>query len=78
LHEGGNSFVTLPNSPFTKEQISPARDTRLRWMQSVVHCTHYVSGAGEQDYLRKDETPEITFIQRDFIDRHEEAYTDMP
>jgi hypothetical protein len=47
-------------------------------MQSVVHCTHYVSGAGEQDYLRKDETPEITFIQRDFIDRHEEAYTDMP
>jgi hypothetical protein len=78
LHEGGNSFVTLPKSPFGKEQISPARDTRLRWMQSVVHCTHYVAGAGEQDYLRKEEAPEIAFIQRDIIDRHDEAYTDMP
>jgi hypothetical protein len=78
LHEGGNSFVTLPKCPFSKEQISPARDTRLRWMQSVVHCTHYVSGAGEQDYLRKEETPEITFIQRDIIDRHDEAYAEMP
>lgn len=77
LHEGGNSFVTLPNSPFSKEQISPARDTRLRWMQSVVHCTHYVAGAGEQAYLRTEEAPGITFIQRDIIDRHDEAYTDM-
>jgi hypothetical protein len=78
LHEGGNSYVTLPNSPYHKEQISPARDTRLRWMQSVLHCTHYVAGAGEKDYLRTEETPEITFIQRDFIDRHDEAYTDIP
>jgi hypothetical protein len=77
LHEGGSSFVTLPNSPFKKEQISPARDTRLPWMQSVVHCTHYIAGAGEQAYLRAEETPEITFIQRDIIDRHDEAYTDM-
>ncbi len=44
LHEGGNAFVTLPGMPFTKEQVSPTRDTRLRWMQSVVHCTHYVAG----------------------------------
>ena len=78
LHEGGNSFVTLSESKFGKEQISPVRDTRLRWMQSVVHCTHYVAGAGEQAYLRIEEAPGITFIQRDIIDRHDEAYTDMP
>jgi hypothetical protein len=47
-------------------------------MQSVVHCTHYVAGAGEQAYLRTEEAPGITFIQRDIIDRHDEAYTDMP
>ncbi len=75
LHEGGDHFVTLPSVPFGKEQISPTRDTRLRWMQSVIRCTHYVSGAGEQDYLHIEETPEITFIKRDPIDRSDEAYT---
>ena len=78
LHEGGNSFVTLPPIAFTKEQISPARDTRLRWMQSVVHCTHYVAGAGESAYLRQEETPEITFVNRETIDRSDEAHTDPP
>jgi len=77
LHEGGNSFITLPLADFTKEQISPARDTRLRWMQSVLHCTHYVAGAGEKDYLRPEEAPEITFINRDAIDRSDEAYTEI-
>ena len=57
MHEGGDRFVTLPASAFTKEQISPARDTRLRWMQSVLHCTHYVAGAGEKAYLRPEEAP---------------------
>src|ERR1039458_5073637 len=77
LHEGGDRFVTLPTTPFTKEQVSPARDTRLRWMQSVVHCTHYVSGASEQDYLHAQETPEITFVKRDTIVRSDEAYTEI-
>jgi hypothetical protein len=77
LHEGGNSFVTLPLTTFTKAQISPARDTRLRWMQSVVHCTHYIAGAGEKAYLRQQETPEITFVNRDPIDRSDEAYTEL-
>lgn len=77
LHEGGNSYITLPMCDFTKEQISPSRDSRLRWMQSVVHCTHYISGAGEQAYLRREEAPEITFIQRDAIDRSDEAYTEI-
>ncbi|HEY5233454.1 MAG TPA: hypothetical protein VIK35_07980 [Verrucomicrobiae bacterium] len=76
LHEGGDSFVTLPLTVFTKEQISPARDVRLRWMQSVLHCTHYIAGAGEKDYLRTEETPEINFAARDAIDRSDEAYTE--
>ena len=78
LHEGGDSFITLPPVQFTREQVSPTRDSRLRWMQSVVNCTHYVAGAGEKDYLRTHETPEITFINRDAIDRSDEAYTDLP
>jgi len=77
LHEGGNSYITLPPADFTKEQISPTRDTRLRWMQSVVHCTHYIAGAGEQAYLRREETPEITFIKRDDIERSDEAWTEI-
>jgi hypothetical protein len=78
LHEGGNSFISLPSSPVSKEQISPTRDTRLRWMQSVLHCTHYIAGAGEKAYLRTEETPEIAFVSRDTIDRSDEAYTEIP
>jgi hypothetical protein len=78
LHEGGDSFVKLPPANFGKEQISPARDTRLRWMQSVLHCTHYIAGAGEQAYLCAADAPEITFIKRDPIDRSDEAYTEIP
>jgi hypothetical protein len=78
LHEGGDSYVTLPATAFGKEQISPTRDARLRWMQSVVHCTHYIAGAGERAYLRPEDAPEITFINRDVIDRHDEAYTEIP
>ncbi len=74
LHEGGEVYLTVPTVPFGKEQISPTRDTRLRWMQSIVHCTHYIAGAGERDYLHPDETPEITFINRDAIDRSDEAF----
>ena len=80
LHEGGDSFVRLPGmaSGFEKEQISPTRDTRLRWMQSVIHCTHYVTGAGEQAYLRPEEAVEITYVPREQIDRSDEAFTELP
>ena len=79
LHEGGDFYVTIPCSdPPAKEQISPTRDTRLRWMQSVIGCTHYVCGAGEQAYLNHAEAPEIRFLQRDPIDRSDEAFTDQP
>lgn len=78
LHEGGSSYVTLPPCDVTKEQISPTRDSRLRWMQSVVKCTHYIAGAGEQAYLNPSDAPEINFVVRDTIDRSDEAYTDLP
>jgi hypothetical protein len=78
LHAGGDSFVILPRTAFAKEQISPTRDTRLRWMQSILRCTHYVAGEGEQAYLRQEEATEITFVRRDQIDRSDEAYTELP
>jgi hypothetical protein len=77
LHEGGDSYLIMPGTEFGKEQISPARDSRLRWMQSVVHCTHYIAGPGEKAYLRQEEAPEITFIDRETIDRSDEASTEI-
>ena len=77
LHEGGDAYVTLPPVPFSKEQVSPARDTRLKWMQSVIRCTHYVAGAGEQAYLRREDAPEITFVNRDQTERSDEAFADF-
>jgi hypothetical protein len=77
LHEGGDSYVLLRAVTFNKEQVSPARDTRLRWMQSAVHCTHYVAGAGERAYLRPEEAPEITFVNRETIERPDEAWTEI-
>ncbi len=76
LHGGGDSLITLPPSPFTKKDISPARDTRLRWMNSVIHCTHYVAGAGEQAYLNKADAPDVVFVNRDTIERFNEAWTE--
>jgi hypothetical protein len=76
LHEGGEKYLTLPACEFTKPQVTPTRDTRLRWMQTVIRCTHYIAGAGEQAYLRKEDAPEITFVNRDPIDRSDEAYTE--
>lgn len=77
LHAGGDAWITLPATPFTAEQVSPTRDTRLRWMLSVVPCTHYICGAGEQAYLNPAEAPAITFIPRDPIDRPDEAWTEI-
>lgn len=78
LHEGGSSYVTLPAQPFAKAQVSPTRDSRLRWMQSVIHCTHYICGAGEQAYLNPADAPEIAFVPRDAIERSDEAWAEFP
>src|SRR4051794_38099954 len=76
LFKGGGQYVDLPDVPYTREQVSPTRDTRLRWMQSVIRCTHYVAGASEQDYLPKEDAPEITYVVRDTIERADEAYVE--
>lgn len=75
LHKGGDVFVDVPCDGFAKEQVSPTRDSRLRWMQSVLRCTHYVSGAGEQQYLNTADAPEITYVKRDAIEDSDEAWT---
>ncbi|MDP2138672.1 MAG: hypothetical protein Q8J74_12560 [Candidatus Didemnitutus sp.] len=78
LHEGGESYLTLPATDYTPAQISPTRDSRLRWMQSVIQCTHYIAGAGEQAYLDQSEAPTITFLPRDPIERSDEAFIEFP
>ncbi|MBA3272716.1 MAG: hypothetical protein H0T11_02440 [Chthoniobacterales bacterium] len=74
LHKGGNSFIDLPLCEPRAEQISPTRDTRLRWMQSVIRCTHYVAGEGELQYLNTAEAPDVQFVKRDAISESDRAY----
>jgi hypothetical protein len=74
LHKGGDAYIRLPDEKYGAAQISPTRDTRLRWMQSVIQCTHYVAGAGELKYLNKDEAPEVTYVTRDDISDSDRAY----
>lgn len=74
LHKGGDSYLKLPLPEHDAAQVSPTRDTRLRWMQSVVGCTHYVAGASEIDYLHTKEAPGVEFIERDEISESGRAY----
>jgi len=72
LHEGGESFVTLPPTGFGKEQGQPDARYRLRWMQSVLRCTLRV-GRRRQDYLNLEDAPETTFVRRDRSIESDEA-----
>jgi hypothetical protein len=74
LHKGADRYLELPPQAFSAAQISPTRDTRLRWMQSVIHCTHYVAGAGEREYLNEAEAPGVVFVNRDEISDSGLAY----
>jgi hypothetical protein len=74
LHKGGDCFIELPPQPHDATKISPTRDTRLRWMQSVIRCTHYVAGMGERQYLNEADAPGVTFVQRDEIPDSDFAY----
>ena len=77
LHKGGDRFLEIPGEDFGLEQISPTRDTRFRWMQSVIQCTHYVAGASEQHYINKEDAPEVKFVRRDDISDSGKAYTEL-
>ncbi len=75
LHKGGDAFIELPwQPPPDPARVSPTRDSRLRWMQSVIRCTHYVAGAGEMQYLNPADAPEIEFVRRDDISDPDHAY----
>ena len=74
LHKGAERFIELPPQEYDVTQISPARDSRLRWMQSVIGCTHYVCGAGERRYLNEADAPGVTFVPRDEIPDPGRAY----
>jgi hypothetical protein len=74
LHKGGDHYIELPLQSFDATQISPTRDSRLRWMQSVIHCTHYVAGAGEREYLNEADAPGVTFVAREPISDSGLAY----
>jgi hypothetical protein len=74
LHKGGDAYIALPEQDWKPAQVSPTRDTRLRWMQSVIRCTHYVAGASEMKYLDRSEAPGVTFMERDEIDDPHAAY----
>jgi hypothetical protein len=74
LHKGADRYLELPPQAFGAAQISPTRDTRLRWMQSVICCTHYVAGVGERAYLDEADAPGVIFVQRDEISDSDLAY----
>jgi hypothetical protein len=76
LHKGGDRFLEIPRGDFGPEQISPTRDTRFVWMQSVIRCTHYVAGASEQHYINKADAPDVTFVRREEISESGKAYTE--
>jgi len=76
LHKGGDRFQEIPGGEFGPKQISPTRDTRFRWMQSVIRCTHYVAGASEQHYINKADDPTVKFMERDEISDSGKAYTE--
>jgi hypothetical protein len=77
LHKGGDRFVEIAGGKFCPEQISPTRDSRFTWMQSVIRCTHYVAGASEQHYINKADAPEVNFLKRDEISESGKAYTEL-
>ncbi len=74
LHRGGGRYHDLGVLPYRKSQISPTRDTRLVWMQSVVRCTHYVAGAGEMLYLDRRDCPEIEYVARYQVEEADHAW----
>lgn len=60
LHEGGNVYTKIPfDGKLSKSQITPTAQDRFSWMQSVIHCTHYIYGQGEKTYLNFQDFSEV-------------------
>ena len=68
LHEGGQVYTKLPKAAtIAKLQITPGKDERFNWMNSVIGATHYIYGEGENDYLKFTDFPDVKFIERETI-----------
>jgi hypothetical protein len=75
LHEGGGKYFDIPQpEKIEKWQKNPNREHRFTNMQSVINCTHYITGASEAEYLNKTDFPEVTFVNREEIDKSDHAY----
>lgn len=74
LHEGGGRHIKLPDQPVKKYQKSAGRDLRFPWMQSVIHCTHYIMGASEKKYLDRSAFPDVSFTKRTPISEPDYAW----
>lgn len=77
LHSGGDEFISISLPEFDKSKISPTRDTRFSWMQSVINCTHYILGEGERSYLNTENFPDVNFITRNSVHDPDMACTQI-
>lgn len=77
FHEGGGKYIRFGiNQPIQKSQKSAGRAERFAWMQNVIHCTHYILGESEKEYLDTKAFPEVKFIMREKIEQAEYAWTE--
>ncbi len=74
LHRGGSEYLTLPEQELTKRQMNPDAHHRFAWMQSALHCTHYVMGAGEKSYLDLDAIHDVEMIERDTVEHDHNSW----
>ncbi|MBL8030184.1 MAG: hypothetical protein JNN11_02975 [Candidatus Doudnabacteria bacterium] len=69
LHHGGGKNTEFEISEeIPKNQITPGRDERFGWMNSVIKSTHYICGNSEFEYLKKEKFPEVKFLKRDQVE----------
>ena len=75
LHEGGGKYFNIETPEvIEKWQKNPGREERFLWMQSVIGATHYVAGAGENNYLAKEDSPDVVFVERKAVENSDHAY----
>lgn len=79
INHGGGVKESIPCNlnPVFRTLISPTRDNRFAWMQSVIRCTHYIFGKGEQEYIDFSPWKDVTFIPREEIHDPDFAVTQL-
>lgn len=78
VHEGGGKYLEIPSpANIEKFQKNPGKDERFGWMNSVIHATHYIYGAGEKGYLNTENFPEVKFVDRQQIEKSDYAWIEF-